>query len=289
MTKTFKKLLNFNFRFYNPAGKLIFVLCLLMATSALSTVASQMAAAQTGKQTAEHDSKFPYTDEEFKAFSDQAPLVLENFTAKDCAFCPKADRLLAEIAERTDIIALSCHVDYYDIAQNPLSQPVCSERQFNYAASIDGSGVQTPQIIVNGRAAVTGYNSKELLAAVSDNLEYSVTPLELIQMNTADMDRYSVKASLPDLDKTSGPFKIFLIEYIHVKKLGSRTDAGAFRRFTNLVTSIQTKDLDPSDKTIQWQIANKEYGQGLAVLIQKKNGQVVAAGKLDWPDHSKLN
>jgi hypothetical protein len=40
--------------------------------------------------------------------------VVELFTSQGCSSCPPADALLADLANRDDILALSFHVDCWD-------------------------------------------------------------------------------------------------------------------------------------------------------------------------------
>ena len=40
--------------------------------------------------------------------------VLELFTSQGCSSCPPADKLLGKLAKRSDIIALTLPVDYWD-------------------------------------------------------------------------------------------------------------------------------------------------------------------------------
>ena len=42
------------------------------------------------------------------------PVVIELFTSQGCSSCPKADAMLAELGDRSDIVALAYHVDYWD-------------------------------------------------------------------------------------------------------------------------------------------------------------------------------
>ena len=40
--------------------------------------------------------------------------VIELFTSQGCSSCPPADKLLADYADRDDVLALSLPVDYWD-------------------------------------------------------------------------------------------------------------------------------------------------------------------------------
>ena len=42
------------------------------------------------------------------------PTVVELFTSQSCYSCPPAEKILSELAQRDDIIALEHHVDYWD-------------------------------------------------------------------------------------------------------------------------------------------------------------------------------
>ena len=57
--------------------------------------------------------------------------VVELFTSQGCSSCPTADAVLAQLAKRDDIIALSLPVDYWDYLgwKDTLANPKFTERQ----------------------------------------------------------------------------------------------------------------------------------------------------------------
>ncbi|WP_163202676.1 DUF1223 domain-containing protein, partial [Citrobacter koseri] len=69
------------------------------------------------------------------------------FTSQGCSSCPPADRHLAEIADRTDLIALTFAVDYWDYLgwRDTLADPANTKRQKAYAHVRGDRQVYTPQ------------------------------------------------------------------------------------------------------------------------------------------------
>jgi len=96
------------------------------------------------------------------------PTVVELFTSQGCSSCPPADALLAELAGRDDVLALSLHVDYWDYIgwKDPFAAAACTERQRDYARHFGLGYVYTPQMVVQGRRQMTGSDRAAVLAAI---------------------------------------------------------------------------------------------------------------------------
>lgn len=102
------------------------------------------------------------------ATASTGPVVLELFTSQGCSSCPPADRLLAELGRRDDVVALSFHVDYWnDLGwDDPFSSPRWSQRQQSYGHELP-SRIYTPQLVVHGRQHLVGSNERAVREAMA--------------------------------------------------------------------------------------------------------------------------
>lgn len=97
------------------------------------------------------------------------PIVVELFTSQGCSDCPAADRLVGELAKRKDVIALSLPITYWDMLgwKDTYATDANTQRQKAYAATMNHSGIYTPQMIIDGRLDVVGNQRDRVLAALS--------------------------------------------------------------------------------------------------------------------------
>ena len=97
------------------------------------------------------------------------PTVVELFQSQGCSSCPPANANLNAIADRPDVLALSFAVTYWDQLgwKDTFGSPRWTARQWDYAHRAGRPQVATPQVIVNGDAAIVGSNRAQLDALIA--------------------------------------------------------------------------------------------------------------------------
>ncbi len=92
------------------------------------------------------------------AYAQSRPAVVELFTSEGCSSCPPAEAYVGELARRSDVLALTFHVDYWDDLgwRDPFALPESVERQRAYAKALRLSSIYTPQVVVDGHENCVG-------------------------------------------------------------------------------------------------------------------------------------
>jgi hypothetical protein len=80
------------------------------------------------------------------------PVVVELFTSQGCGACTKANALIADLAARRDVLALTFPVDYWDYLgwKDTFARPEFAARQRAYMKVAGQREVFTPQVVVDG-------------------------------------------------------------------------------------------------------------------------------------------
>lgn len=208
-----------------------------------------------------------------------APVVLELFTSQGCAFCPPADRLMAQMIDQPGVIGLSCHVDYFNIRNNSLGKSFCTKRQNDYNRLIGTGPRYTPQLVINGHMDMIGYEGGKISVAI---LKARGEKMSTIQVQPIAEGAYSY--TLPAIQLGNAPVRLLMAVYDHPKSM-TITEGGNFGKnisYVNVVSRIS--DLGTWDGKAVMQSIDPMFGPdnaGFAIIAQNvQTGKIVAAGSI---------
>jgi hypothetical protein len=162
------------------------------------------------------------------------PLVVELFTSEGCSSCPPAEAYVGKLSARSDILALSFHVDYWDDLgwRDRYALPQSAARQSVYARNLGRSEVYTPQLVVDGREDNVGSDGTAIARALKENRENA--PL------SASLRDTEVLVELGAYPRAT-PSEVVLIAYLRraVSTIGHGENAGRTLEEFNIVRAIR--------------------------------------------------
>lgn len=224
----------------------------------------------------------PVTEEALPADAlvlSDGPVVIELFSSQACVFCPRADRLLIDLARQEHVIALACHVDYFDVRTGSLSQPFCSERQSWYMRTLHAGPNYTPQMVVQGVHDVVGYDIPDLTDAL--RLAATSIPPDIAISYDAAAKRYNLTLPARGEDRN---FRLTLFVYDDDREVivSEGRNKGQKMKYVSIVSALQDLGVWNAlqEDAMQIEVTRKAQQQGFVVLAQdEKTGEIGAAGR----------
>jgi len=118
----------------------------------------------------------------------ERPVVVELFTSQGCNSCPPADFFLGKLAQRSDVLALTLPVTYWDMLgwKDSLANEANTRRQKAYAAMMGHGGVYTPQIIIDGMQDIVGSRIASVEAAIEARSEAIEAGMAIADLRNAE-------------------------------------------------------------------------------------------------------
>jgi hypothetical protein len=196
--------------------------------------------------------------------------VVELFTSEGCSSCPPADKVLAELADAGNVVALAFHVDYWDYLgwEDTLATEANTERQKRYAEALNKS-IYTPEAVINGRADVIGSHAASIrntvtgMAKAGKGLSVPVT-----LSRTAD----SVVVEIGAAPNKAAEAEVVLLSFLPERTVPIRSgeNKGSAIRYVNSVTHFQTIGMWHGEARRYEMPLNaiRGEGRGIAVLVQ---------------------
>jgi hypothetical protein len=155
------------------------------------------------------------------------PVVVELFTSQGCSSCPPADALAELLSQRPDLVVLTRPVTIWDRLgwKDTLAREENTSLQRAYAAhGGEGSGVYTPQTVVQGRYPAVGSDRTQIgrqIAAARASITAAIAERSGVigvagEGGPADVKLLALKSSQP-------------------VRIGSGENGGRMIRYSNIV------------------------------------------------------
>ena len=203
--------------------------------------------------------------------------VVELFTSEGCSSCPPADALLAELASRPEVLALSFHVDYWDRLgwKDPYSSREATKRQNRYATLLDLATVYTPQIVVDGKWQAVGSDPPDVEHAIElarrDRREVPVTL-------AFDHGRAQIRLG-PGGDAASAAVLLIGFDRRHVSAVKRGENSGRTLAHVDVVRGLEQVARSGSageiDVPIPW------HCDRIAAVVQAADGRILGVAVQD--------
>jgi hypothetical protein len=215
-----------------------------------------------------------------QAQAENIPVVVELFTSQGCSSCPPADDMMAMLAAREDVIALSLHVDYWDYIgwKDEFAEPGHAKRQRAYAAVAGRNSVYTPEMIVNGTSDIVGAKPMELAMVIEKHKEQAKAVS--VTMRAAGEGRIAIEANAlqPGLE----PMDVILVRYqpTRTARITRGENAGRTIEYVNVAQDWQRVAQWDGKDSLQVE-AEVQGAHPVVVLVQgQRHGPIRAAAYL---------
>jgi hypothetical protein len=199
--------------------------------------------------------------------------VVELFTSQGCSSCPPADDNVAALSNRSDVLALSFGVTYWNQLgwKDTFGQDVFTRRQVAYAHALGHDGPFTPQVVVDGQADVVGNVRGDIERLIHDR-RLQGPELSLTRDSLAIGPGPSPRA----------PADVWLVRYdprVQQVPIKAGENGGRTLPIKNAVMSL-TRLGDWRGSAARFALPPAPHGLSTAVLVQTRGaGPILAAAK----------
>jgi hypothetical protein len=202
------------------------------------------------------------------------PIVVELYQSQGCSSCPPANAAVNAVADQPGVIALSFAVTYWDRLgwKDIFGDKAYTQRQYDYAHALGNANVATPQIIINGKTAITGIKRGELANTIA------------VSKPVANGPKISLDKDIVTVGKGAGKANVWLVGYdprVQSVAIRSGENTGRTLPHRNIVRSL-TKLGEWNGGAGSFRIpANPDDRLKIVILLQRPHaGEIIAAKKI---------
>ncbi len=169
------------------------------------------------------------------AAAPETPVAVELFTSQGCSSCPPADALVERLAKEPNTVVLTRPVTYWDRLgwKDTLAREENTRLQRRYAArGGEGSGVYTPQAMIQGRTGIVGSREDGVRALIRAERGKPGPVIRAV--------RASDGGRIVSIRGGSGEVSALALKGETIVRIGSGENGGRTVRYTNVVLAEQT-------------------------------------------------
>ena len=213
------------------------------------------------------------------ATAQETGTVVELFTSQGCSSCPPADRILAQMADRDDVIALALHVDYWDYIgwKDDLGDPAYTARQRAYAKRWAARNVYTPQMVVAGVMEFVGSHPVVALDAVAQH-PAAANPVRLDLVRDGDAVVISAEVAGPVPPQALVQVVRYTPEV--VREIHAGENAGKTITYRNVVTDWTVADHWDTAEPLDLRVPATGDAPVVVIVQDGSAGPILGAARL---------
>lgn len=206
------------------------------------------------------------------------PVVVELFTSQGCSSCPPADKMLHQLGQRDNVIALALHVDYWDYIgwKDQFAHAAFTERQKGYARAFDSRSIYTPQMVINGSRDVVGNRGLEVADMVQEYASKGmIVPLDIARNGSSLTIKAPAQPGMANAD-------VIVVRYTpeETVSIPRGENAGKSLTYSHIVTEWRIIG-DWNGRNALSERVTIEGSAPVVVLVQAKDhGPILAAARL---------
>ncbi len=209
------------------------------------------------------------------------PVVVELFTSQGCSSCPPADANLIQLINRSDVLALSFGVTYWnDLGwKDTFAKAAFTDRQFAYEKHLDHESAFTPQMVIDGTHDTVGHNAAEIESLIAQAIALQETAPKIVLTLELATERLVIGSTPTAVE----PSDVWLVAYspdVAEVPVARGENRRRVLRIGHPVQSL-TRLGSWSGDEIRLALPSAQAGTARAILIQAgPGGPILAARKL---------
>ena len=220
-----------------------------------------------------------------KTFGDETvsinPVVVELFTSQGCSSCPPADMLASRLDKDSSLLVISRPVTYWDRLgwKDTLAREDNTRLQRTYAKKGKvGSGVYTPQMVVNGGGGAVGSREGDIRSLVRLAKNNNGPVIEANRDDNGD-----VTVTIEGKSRYMAGVSLLALSSSETVRVGRGENGGRTLHYTNVVKS--ERKLGSWDGTsmriaLSSQDLNVSGADKYAIIVQRPGAGAIVGAKL---------